>query len=285
MFTGMFRNRSFDEAVTLAKKIGYEAVEIRVKEPHMTLETPDSEFERMSDLVSNLGLEVASLYSFIGGFSNSSDKESEENFNKFKRYIEIALIFKTRRIKVNCGGPHAFLSQNYHYEKAAYWLRRCADYADTYNVKILLEIHNGSLIERLDSASKLIDMVERYNIGLIHDAGNLYITGEEFGEKSVKYLGNKIMHVHIKDVERVNNKDLPDTFYNLTKNGRELFRLTKLGEGQTNHQPLINALVNSGYDGYLSTEANLTMDDLEMTTHEFNELNRMINLQEKTINI
>ena len=69
--------------------------------------------------------------------------------------------------------------------------------------RIVLEIHNQSLVETTDSALRLLDLIGDDQVGLIHDAGNMYITDTEFGEESVRHLGSRLFHVHIKDERRI----------------------------------------------------------------------------------
>lgn len=276
MFTGMFRNRGFDEAVRLAAEIGYQGVEVRLAPDHFTPEMTDAEIMRRADLIRSLGLGVASLYAFSGNFSTASDEECESNVEAFARQMEIARILGTDMVKIGCGGPNAFLAEEYHFMKSAFWLRRCADLARPAGIRLVIEIHNSSLAEDLDGADKLYELVGRDNLGFIHDAGNMYITGEDFGAESVRRLGARLFHVHVKDVARVSEEGLPGGFRDLTRRGRELFQLVPLGRGGADHRPLIRALKASGYTGYLSTEANLPINDIEMVRHEFAELSRMI---------
>lgn len=272
MFTGMFRRRSFDEAIRLAAEIGYEAVEIRMAAPHFTQDMDRAAYRARGADIAARGLEVAGLYSFVGNFSTCSDAEAREGVEKCEQLIEQAVWLGARMVKIGTGGPNAFLAEAYHFEKSAFYLRRCADLAASAGVRIALEIHNESLIEDLGHALKLHAMIGRDNVGFIHDAGNMFITGEDFGAESVRRLGVALFHVHVKDVARESDAALPDTFRNRTKRGDELFRLVPLGQGGADHRPLFAALRANGYRGYVSTEANLTMDDIEMTRHEYGEL-------------
>ncbi|TMV44686.1 hypothetical protein FE783_31500 [Paenibacillus mesophilus] len=53
---------------------------------------------------------------------------------------------------------------------------KCAEAAYAQGEKIVLEIHNNSLVETVESGLRLVNMVGAGSIGLIHDAGNMYIT-------------------------------------------------------------------------------------------------------------
>ena len=75
-------------------------------------------------------------------------------------------------IRISCGGPNAF------YQKTTTMKKLLIGYKNVHRlmnmIKIIMEIHNNSLIETADSALRLLDMIDR-NVGLIHDAGNMYI--------------------------------------------------------------------------------------------------------------
>lgn len=276
MFTGMFRRERFETAIENAAKIGYDAVEIRYAPDHFPPELTDSEIRARGAHIRALGLEVAEIYGFAGGFSMKSDEECEKQLPLFARLLEVADMLGTDLVKIECGGPNAFLAKPWHFEKSAYYIARLARMAKDASMCIALEIHNGSLIEDVSHALAFLDQIGADNVGFIHDAGNMYITGEDYGEASVRWLGRHLFHVHVKDVLRVQDASLSDTFANRTKNGEELFRLTPLGEGGADHAPLIRALKRAGYTGYLSTEANLSMDAMEMTLHEYKALRRLM---------
>lgn len=214
--------------------------------------------------------------SYVGRFSTLSDKDCEQEYEELKKYMDVLDNLGTDMMRISCGGPNAFLAQDYHYEKAAYWLQKCADFAGQSGKRLAMEIHNNTLIESAEDSVKLLNMIDRDNVGVIHDAGNMYISGSDFGAKSVELLGNKIFHVHVKDIERIEYKEGSGTFCNFTKNGDEYFRYTLLNEGGTDHQPLFKALKQAGYQGYLSTECNAPLPDIERARNEINEMNKLI---------
>lgn len=276
MFTGMFRNESFETAVKNAALLGFDAIEIRYHASHFEPDESESSLKEKAKYIRDAGLEVAEIYTFTGGFSTKSDAECEKELETFRREAEAACILGTDMVKISSGGPNAFLAKPYHFEKSAEWLARAADIAERNHLRISLEIHNGSLVEDIDHALQLIRMIGRDSVGLIHDAGNMYITGEEYGEHSVERLGDHLFHVHVKDVLRVSDPSLPNYFTNITPRGEESFRLTALNEGGVDHLPMLRALKKRNYQGYISLEANISMDAMEMAKHEYRELQNML---------
>ncbi|HOB22276.1 MAG TPA: sugar phosphate isomerase/epimerase, partial [Bacillota bacterium] len=136
------------------------------------------------------------------------------------------------------------------------------DLAAERGVRLAMEIHNGSLTETVEGAERLLAMIQRDNVGVIRDAGNMYITGTDYGEETVQRLGEKIFHVHVKDELRIEDESLPGSFRDLTARGNELFQQQMLGEGAVDHLPLFRALKKMGYSGFLSAECHAAKPDL-----------------------
>ena len=266
MFAGLFRNSDFRSAVEGAAKTGYEGIEVRFAKPHMDFDTTAEQLKEYGKMIKDNGLFPASLYTFTGNYSVRSDKEIDEiEFPNAKRVFEAACILGAPLVKITVGGPSPHKAHNYHFEKAAFWHRRTAELAKTFALKVVYEIHAGSLCETVDSSMRFMNMVDCDNAGFIHDPGNMYIAGDHYGEFAVKRFGKKIMHLHIKDMKRLNDA-----------NGDRWVH-APLNTGEVNHQEVFQALKDAGFTGYLSTEVNIEgMDPLEAAKHEFKEIQKMI---------
>lgn len=276
MFTGLFRNSDFRSAIEGAAKIGYEGIEIRFHEPHMSVDSGDGLLKEYAVMIKDSGITPAALYSFTGNYSVLSDRDIEKTeFPNAKRVFEAACILGAPLVKISAGGPSPHKAQDYHYEKAAFWLRRTAELAGTFGLKILFEIHEGALVETADSAMRLVNMVGCDNAGLIHDPGNMYISGTPYGDSAVKLLGGKIFHVHIKDIRLFGNENAENGKNN--KNGKVRWEHAQLNTGEVDHQSVFRALREIGFTGYLSTEVNIAgLDPADAARHEFIELRKMI---------
>ena len=278
MFTLIFRNRSIQQAMRLSRKLGYEGIELWGMEPHISANSTQERAEEIRELADELKLDIVGIGAYLGGFSTKSDVECESQLEELEKYFTVMDWLGCDLIRVGPGGPNAFLAQDYHYAKAAHWLRKCGDLASDYNVRLAMEIHNASLIETIDGAERLLEMINRENVGLIHDAGNMYITGTDFGEESVRRLGEKIFHVHVKDELRIDDESLPGSFRNLTQKGNELFQQQMLGKGGVDHLPLFKSLKKIGYSGYLSTECHAAKPDLYRAEQDLKEIQRLLTL-------
>jgi L-ribulose-5-phosphate 3-epimerase len=277
-FSGVFIEYSIQEAMRLTKRLGMDGIEIAAREPHISPSTSKPRVQEVKSLAASLGLEIPVLAGYMGGFSTNSDKESMQAFDEFQRLLHIAGELGSSMVRVSPGGPNAFIAHSYHYAKAAHWLNKCAIEAKACKIDIVLEIHNQSLIETVDSSLRLLSLIEHDNVGMIHDAGNMYITETDYGRDSIINLGKHLFHVHVKDELRVAEVGTPGTFVNLTHRGEEKFLQSRLGEGEADHQPMFDALRETGYDGWVTLECHAPFPAYERLEADFQVVKNMLAL-------
>jgi L-ribulose-5-phosphate 3-epimerase len=275
-FSGVFMEYSIQEAMQLTKRLGMDGIEIAVREHHLSPTISQPRIKEIKALSERLNLEIPVLSAYTGGFSTSSDTESKQTFDEFRRLLDIADQLGASMVRVSPGGPNAFMAHDYHYAKAAYWLNRCAEEAKAHEVDIVMEIHNQSLIETVDSSLRLLGLIAYDNIGMIHDAGNMYITDTDYGRDSVLKLGKHLFHVHIKDELRISEVGAPGTFINVTHRGEEKFLQCRLGEGEADHKPLFEALLETGYAGWVTLECHAPFPAYERLEHDFQFVKKLI---------
>ena len=68
-------------------------------------------------------------------------------------------------------------------ERAAEWLRRAADRAAAYDRTIGPEIHSHMFAETTESTLRLVDAIDRENVGVIHGAGNIFTVVDDFDRR------------------------------------------------------------------------------------------------------
>lgn len=277
-FSGVLIEHSIQEALRLTEQLGFDGIEIAAREPHLSPTTSAPRIREIRALADELGLDIPVIAGYMGGFSTASDKECEQAFADFQRIVEASSTLGASMIRVASGGPNAFLAQDYHYAKAAWWIGKCAEEAGKHGKRIVLEIHNVSLVETVESGLKLLELVGADNVGLIHDAGNMYITDTDYGRESVVKLGSRMFHVHVKDEKRIAAAGAPGTFVNRTKHGEEAFLQCRLGEGEADHQPLFDALKETGYDGWVTLECHAPFPAYERLEHDLRKVKSMLGL-------
>lgn len=280
LFTKVLSDRPLEDVIEIAADLGFDAIEPRGREPHLPVDTPPGRVAEYADQIEATGLDVACLATYTGEYVDGSDADREAELTDLERYCEMATTLDCDLVRHNPGGPAEYQAADADYELAAEWMRRAADLAAEYDVGLAMEIHHGSLIESASGTNKLLDLIDRDNVGAIHDAGNMYIADVPYGRESVRELGDRIFHVHCKGERRVDDPDLPGAFELETKHGREGFQHTLLEEGANDHEPAVETLREIGYDGYLSVECHRhtdeTWSDVEIAEHELDRVRALM---------
>ncbi|WP_129724790.1 sugar phosphate isomerase/epimerase family protein [Xylanivirga thermophila] len=283
LFSLVLKDLPLEEVMKVAREIGYEGIELCGQEPHISTEISIERAKEIRRALDYYELEVPSIGSYIGGFSTKSDIECKKEFEELEKFLDIMPILGCNMLRIAPGGPNAFLATKYHYEKSLYWMAKCADLAKMHNVRIAMEIHNGSLIETVEAAKAYVEQLNRDNVGLIHDAGNMYITDTDYGIESVQKLGEQIYHIHVKDELRVEEDTLPGAFHSRTIYGDEIFQQKFLGTGAVDHVPLFKALLRNGYNGYISIECHVPVLGIERAKREFEEVKNLIEIARESL--
>ena len=158
-----------------------------------------------------------------------------------KHCVDLAVMTKCKGIRVFVGDFVKRFSEKApdNYVGILKALKELCAYAEKRDVEIWIETHNAFSEGRI--LAQLIKDVAYDNLKIIWDVMHPY----EFGEtpkETIDYLGDKIVHIHIKDGVRYEDPDLI------------LCKCTKLGEGTVPVAEIVSLLKEAGYDGYYSLE-------------------------------
>lgn len=276
LLTLVCASRTLEETISMAAANGYDGIELWGNPAHLGPDTTLSRAKEIGACARDNGLSIPAVASYVGGFSEKSDDECQKELVKLEKYLILMNELDCNTIRVNCGGPSIINARRYHLEKALYWMEKSALLAKQYGKNVTMEIHNGNLIETLEAADDFVRTVNLDNLGLIHDAGNMYITDTEYGEKSVGVLNKWIFHVHVKDELRINDDNLPGAFHSTTIYGDEIFAQKQLGEGAVDHVPLFKGLIKADYKGFLSSECHAPVADAERVSGEIRIIRELL---------
>ena len=273
LFSGMFKAFPLKTAMENAAKIGYEGIEIMVGfgADHLDASCTPRRAAEIEKMARDNGLEICLIYTTLGGNALVGEKQRKDDLDDVERFLDIGDRTSCKMLKVTAGRLRNSAYRDEEARAVAAWLGKACDQAAKHESRIVAEIHFGQYCETIEMARKMIDLVDRPNFGVIHDAGNLHITGEIYGEDSVKRLGDRIFHVHIKDMVSAAADDQAAHDYPA---GR--FKRALLNDGDVEHLALFRALKKSGYGGYLSCEASGGDDPVAVARHEFDETQKLL---------
>ena len=226
----------YKEVADYAKEAGLQAIEVRLHSGNKFFDLPVEEipealayFEEKQIIITNLGASIV-----ITDYKPTT-------IDAAKKCVDLASMTKAKGIRVFLGPFIKRFSEvsNHNYEGIVESLKEICLYAKECKVEIWVETHNafstGAVLQ------KLIEDVNYDNLKIIWDIIHPYEFGES-PEETLKYLCDKIAHVHIKDGVK---KEDPDQL---------IFRYTKLGEGELPIAEIVSLLEKAGYNGFYSLE-------------------------------
>lgn len=141
------------------------------------------------------------------------------------------------------------------FEKSANMMTELADVAANLGIEIAIEVHQNSINDTSWSALQLMQMINRPNVGLNPDLGNiywLYHIPEESCEGAITALAPHAKYWHCKNLYRIY----------IPENKHSIFLQVALPDGDINYRFAITAMHQAGYSGYLAIEGVRTGDQL-----------------------
>lgn len=133
------------------------------------------------------------------------------------------------------------------FEITAKYLREAADLAADLGVEISIEMHQHSIADNSWSCLHLLDLVDRANVGVNPDLGNLYWNyeiPEETNDACIAALASRAKYWHCKQLQRVHIPDLEKAY----------FLKVPLPDGEIDYRFAISAMVDANYKGFLAVE-------------------------------
>ena len=133
------------------------------------------------------------------------------------------------------------------YEVTAKGIAEAADAAAGLGVAISIEVHHASIVDNSSSAIRMLELVDRPNVGVNPDLGNTYWTydlPEEGWDDVIVTLAPYASYWHCKNVTRVH----------IAEARRSIFLKEPLPDGDINYRFAVAAMLDAGYKGFMAIE-------------------------------
>lgn len=227
---------TIDEVIAYAKRNRIEGVEIRLDKDQKIIGYGIEEAAALRAKFEESGVVLTDLATGVGAADYS-----EKQLALGKECVDLAAAVGCPAIRVFVGGskPHFTDVPKENFDGIVRFFAELCDYAAPKGVKIWAETHSS--FSTAASMKKLMDAVQRDNLEILWDV----IHTIEFFEtpaESVRILGDKLAHVHLKDGRHSGDKN------------RTQYHHTKLGEGEMPIDEVMRLLSEADFDGYLSLE-------------------------------
>lgn len=239
---------TLDETFSLAKKAGFEGVEVELNETgEITYGSTQAQLEEVKKKAGDYGLELYSLvcgqcWAHFLGDADASERQKAKDM--VKRQLEVAAALGCESILVIPGcvnaefaAPGKVTDYVTCYENSLASVMELKTVAEQYKVDIALEnVWNKFLLSPVEMRD-FIDKVGSPFVGSYLDIGNTMANG--FPEHWIRALAQRVKKVHFKD-------------YRVEAGG--LFGFVDLLAGDVNFPAVMDALKETGYDGWVTAE-------------------------------
>lgn len=282
VFTALFQNLSFEEALDKAVAAGVSAVEIGAGGYPGTSHCPtdellESESQRQEYMKAihsrGLILSALSVHNNPVHPDAATAKKADEDFRKAVRLaslLEVPVVNTFSGLPAGAPGdsmpnwvtcpwpPHFLEILDYQWNEVTipYW-QGAAKFAEEHNIKVAFEMHPGMLVYNVETLLKLRNAVSPV-LGCNFDPSHLFWNGVD-PVAAIRKLGKAIFHVHGKDVyvDMLNiavngcNDNKP---YDQIIDRAWTFRSIGYGHGAGVWKDIISSLRLVGYDYVISIE-------------------------------
>ncbi len=259
-FSALSFKGSLKEGIQEAKNLGYDGVEIAIRNPKMVnvSEIKEIALENKIDIVA---IGTGQAYNQEGLYMTSPSEEiRKKTIERLYSQIEFASNF----------GAHLIIGlirgsiKDIPYEKGEEFfltgLKDIGKYAKEKGIKVVIEPINRyelNFINNVAEAILILDKVGLENVGLLLDTFHMNIE-EPIIEESIKQAGERILHFHIAD----SNRWPP-------------------GYGHLNFESILSALFSTGYDGYVSGEMlpkPSSLESMKKTIEYLNNISKKLHI-------
>ncbi len=177
-------NMPFGDMLQLALRYGFQAMCFRasVAGTHTPVEVV-REYRRELD---EAKLQVSMI---TGDFAVPNNNDNgPDGLRYIKPYLDLAAELRAPLIRV-C------MKQ----QEDIYWAQRAADEAAERGIRLAHQSHASSLFETPENALKTLQAIGRTNFGLIYEAANWFLCGQEYGPAVIERIKPYLFNVYVQN--------------------------------------------------------------------------------------
>ncbi len=247
-----------DEFLLKAKELGFDAVMLAAKRPHVSpVDYDDNARAKLKARIKELGLELVCLAGYTD-FAAGADKAGIPNVEIQAAYVgELARLARdlgTNMVRIFTGYERPDIPYDRQYALVVEGLRMAGKLAAKYGVTLAVQNHHDIALHH-DAMKWLLDEVNLPNVKAAFDCWSPTLEGlspEEIKE-AILTMKPYIVHTTTADYE-----ELPRFRYDLTHTNytqlESQMRAVPIGEGFLDYKTFINTLKEIGYQGYIAYE-------------------------------
>jgi sugar phosphate isomerase/epimerase len=250
------------EGLKKAKEVGAQGVQIYAVKGEMDPENLSPAARReLKAYIESLGLEISALCGDLGGHGFQDKSANAAKVEKSKRILDLAKDLGTNIVTTHIGiVPHDRNGEVFATMQQA--CEELSQYASS--MEGFFAIETGP--ETSSHLKSFLDTLSSRGVSVNFDPANMVMVTGDDPVQGVHILKEYIVHTHVKDGIRYKEVDPREIYgalgYEPMDHGKiaemvrsgEIFKEVPLGEGKVDFDAYFQALVDIGYNGYLTIE-------------------------------
>ena len=241
--TNSYHTYSLTEALDGISRAGFRSVELASVPgwtEHVRRDADDVEIADVKQLLADYDLVPVSL-------SGHSDLVSDDGVAEFQKALRLCRELGIAMITTSTGGHDASSGGSLDNQREQFLarIRPLADEAAEDGITICLETHGGLLATGVISAA-LVEQIDRPNVGINYDAGNVIYYGDQDPTVDLPQAVGLVKHLHVKD----------------KIGGAGVWNFPEVGTGEINYGALFVTLDEAGFTGPCSVEVEFQGDPM-----------------------
>jgi sugar phosphate isomerase/epimerase len=246
---------SLDDFPARARSLGFSAVMLMAKRPHLSVLDCDTEARKaLRQRLEHFGLKVACLagYNDFGMGGDHPDIPASEMQTLYIRELcRLARDLDCDLVRIFTGYPSAGVSFAQHWQACVAALRECSRLAAGFGVTLGVQNHHDTAAHH-ESLLDLLEEVAQPNCKAMFDAWAPALQGTDLAA-AVKKLAPYIVHTTVADYVRRPRFRYDPALVNYLPEPPAV-RAVPMGEGFIDYRAFFRALREAGFNGYVAYE-------------------------------
>jgi 3-dehydroshikimate dehydratase len=231
------RERLLEYVLDLARDLGFEAVEIWGREPHINEKFDENRTQAACRMLEERHLNIAALGSYV---VFGPVRTRPEELVELEDVLHTARCLHSPLVRVWASDVGSAEASKTGWDRTVGEIRDACDRAQRLGIILAAEMHDDTLADTGESAARLLEAVDRDNFRM-----NFQVSDRVRTETPLQRLNAvlpRVVHLHIQN------------YCQLTNGEGERVRRAAISEGLVDWGPLLERLVEKKYPGYYALE-------------------------------
>jgi len=204
------------------------------------IQTPKEKLHEMRKVLDKHRIKVSCV---TGDFDVPSNNErAPDGLRNIGPYLDVAGILGSDMIRIGMKKEDDIVAA-----------QRACDQARERKIRLAHESHQGTLFETVAGSLDVLKRVNRPNFGLIYEAGNWMVAGQDYGPDTIRKFKPWIMNVFVQNY-RI-SPDGKSTVATWSKGPVKVDLIGSWEQGGVDYPKVFRTLNDIGYKGYVTAFA------------------------------